>query len=98
MMGAIITVVARLVGVPPPFAGIIAWAALALVASSTVLGGYKLIKHWGADEVRAKIEKENTDAIQKGVDARMSLDECLDAGGVYDFGRQRCNAATLGPR
>ncbi|WP_292680542.1 hypothetical protein [Mesorhizobium sp.] len=97
-MGAIIALVAGFVGVPRPLAGIIAWAVLAVAVSGAALGGYELIKHWGADEVRAKIEKENTDAIHKGVDARMSLDECLDAGGVYDFGRQRCDAATLGPR
>ena len=63
-----------------------------------VFAGYEFIKHKGADEVRAKIEKGNQDAIRKGIDARMSLDECIDAGGVYDFGRQRCTAATLGPR
>ncbi|WP_195179903.1 hypothetical protein [Mesorhizobium sp. INR15] len=94
----LITLVAGLVGLPRPLAGILAWAAIALAVSGAVFGGYELIKHRGADELRAKIEKENTDAIHKGVDARMSLDECIDAGGVYDFGRQRCNAATLGPR
>jgi hypothetical protein len=94
----LITLVAGSIGVPRPLAGIVAWAAIALVASGAVLTGYELIKHKGADELRAKIEKENTDAIHKGVDARMSLDQCIDAGGVYDFGRQRCNAAALGPR
>ncbi|RUW98533.1 MAG: hypothetical protein EOS71_00630 [Mesorhizobium sp.] len=97
-MGAIITLVAGLAGVPRPLAGIIAWAAIALAVSGAALGAYELIKHKGADDVRAKIEKENTDAIHQGIDARMSLDECIDAGGVYDFGRQRCSAATLGPR
>ncbi|MER8846062.1 hypothetical protein [Mesorhizobium australicum] len=94
----LITLVAGAVGLPRPVAGILAWAAIALAVSGAALGGYELIKHWGADEVRAKIEKENTDAIHKGVDARMSLDECIDAGGVYDFGHQRCGVATLGPR
>ncbi|TPK38714.1 hypothetical protein [Mesorhizobium sp. B2-5-3] len=93
-----ISLVAGLLGVPRPLAGIIIWVAIAAAVSGTALGGYALIKHWGADELRAKIEKENADAIQKGIDARMSLDECIDAGGVYDFGRQRCNAASLGPR
>ncbi|MBZ9719088.1 hypothetical protein LB519_14665 [Mesorhizobium sp. AD1-1] len=97
-MGAIITLVAGIAGVSRPLASIIAWAAIAVALSGAALGVYELIKHQGADEVRAKIEKENTDAIHKGIDARMSLDECIDAGGVYDFGRQRCNAATLGPR
>ncbi|MER8806011.1 hypothetical protein [Mesorhizobium australicum] len=94
----LITLVAGAVGLPRPVAGILAWAAIALAVSGAALGGYELIKHWGADEVRAKIEKENQDAIHKGMDARMSLDECIDAGGVYDFGRQRCTAATLGSR
>ncbi|MER9000009.1 hypothetical protein NKJ52_28715 [Mesorhizobium australicum] len=94
----LITLVAGAVGLPRPAAGILAWAAIALAVSGAALGGYELIKHWGADEVRAKIEKENTDAIKKGTDARMSLDQCIDAGGVYDFGRQRCTAATLGHR
>ncbi|MGX5827352.1 hypothetical protein [Mesorhizobium sp. 43Arga] len=94
----LITLVAGLVGVPRPLTVIIAWFAIAVAVSGTVLGGYELIKHWGADEVRAKIEKGNQDAIHKGIDARMSLDECIDAGGVYDFGHQRCGAATLSPR
>lgn len=94
----LITLVAGFVGVPRPIAGLIAWAAIALAVSGAVLTGYELIKHRGADEVRAKIEKENTDAVHKGIDARMSLDECIDAGGVYDFGRQRCSSPTLGPR
>ncbi|TGV76325.1 hypothetical protein EN801_037950, partial [Mesorhizobium sp. M00.F.Ca.ET.158.01.1.1] len=83
----LITLVAGFAGVPRPMAGIIAWAVIALAVSDTALSVYELIKHKGADEVRAKIEKENTDAIYKGIDARMSLDECIDAGGVYDFGR-----------
>ncbi|MBZ9919092.1 hypothetical protein LB517_10835 [Mesorhizobium sp. BR1-1-12] len=94
----LISLVAGLVGVPRPLAGIIVWSTIAVAVSGAALGGYALIKHWGADELRAKIEKENTDAIHKGIDARMSFDECIDAGGVYDFGRQRCNAATTGPR
>lgn len=97
-MSWLITLVAGFVGAPRPLAAIITWAVLALAVSGAVLGGYELIKHWGADELRAKIEKENTDAVHKGIDARMSLDDCIDAGGVYDFGRQRCTSPTLGPR
>jgi hypothetical protein len=97
-MSVLITLLVGRLGVSRLVGGIIAWAVIALVASGAVLTGYEIIKHKGADELRAKIEKENTDAIHKGVDARMSLDQCIDAGGVYDFGRQRCNAATLGPR
>jgi hypothetical protein len=94
----LITIVVGFVGVPRPIAAIIAWTVIAIAASGAVFGGCELIKHWGADEVRAKIEKENQDAIKKGVDARMSFDDCLSAGGVYDFRRQWCSSPTLGPR
>ncbi|MBZ9678266.1 hypothetical protein [Mesorhizobium sp. ES1-1] len=97
-MSTIITMIAGRLGLGRLASGVIAWAVIAFLASGAVLTGYELIKHKGADEVRAKIEKENTDAIHKGIDARMSLDQCIDAGGVYDFRRQRCDAATLGPR
>jgi len=97
-MSLLITFLADRLGVSRLVGGVIGWAAIALVASGAVLGVYEFIKHKGADEVRAKIEKGNQNAIQKGIDARMSLDECIDAGGVYDFGRQRCTSATLGPR
>lgn len=92
------TVVAELIGVPRPIAVIIAWAAMAVAISGAGLATYEIIKHRGAEELRANIEKGNSDAIKKGIDARMSLDQCIDAGGVYDFERQRCNAAALGPR
>jgi len=94
----LIPFVAGVVGVPRPVAVIIAWTAIAVAISGAVFAGYEFIKDKGADEVRAKIEKGNQDAIRKGIDARMSLDECIDAGGVYDFRRQRCTSATLGPR
>jgi hypothetical protein len=97
-MSWLITLVAGFVGVPRPLAGIVAWTAIALIVSGAVFGGYELIKHWGADEVRAKIEKDNQDAIKKGFDARMSFDDCLSAGGVYDFRRQWCSSPALGPR
>lgn len=97
-MSLIITMIAGRLGLGRLSSGAIAWAVIALLASGAILTGYELIKHKGAEELRAKIEKENTDAILKGIDARMSFDDCLDAGGVYDFRRQRCDAATLGPR
>lgn len=97
-MSWLITLVASFVGVPRPLAGILAWALIAVIAGGAVFGAYELIKHKGADELRAKIEKENTDAIKKGIDARMSFDDCLSAGGVYDFRRQWCSSPTLGPR
>lgn len=97
-MSWLITDVAGLIGVPRPVAVVIAWAAIAVALSGAVLGGYELIKHRGAEELRAKIEKDNSDAIKKGVDARMSFDDCLSAGGVYDFKRQWCSSPALGPR
>ncbi|MER8667616.1 hypothetical protein NKH45_10440 [Mesorhizobium sp. M1156] len=97
-MGTLIGIVAGLMGVPRPLAGILAWAVMLLVISGTVFGGYELIKHWGAQEVRDQIEKDNQDAIRKGIEASRSLDDCIAAGGVWDFRRQRCSGATLGPR
>lgn len=92
----LVTIIAGFV--PRPLAGIVALAIIALAAGGAALCVYEFIKHQGADELRAKIEKGNQDAIHKGIDARMSFDECIDAGGVYDFKRQRCTGATLGPR
>ncbi|MCA0025458.1 MULTISPECIES: hypothetical protein [unclassified Mesorhizobium] len=86
-----ISLVAGLLGVPRPLAGVIAWAAIAVAVSGTVFGGYQLIKHWGAEEVRNQIEKENMDAIRTGVEASRNFDECDRAGGLWDFRRQRCS-------
>jgi hypothetical protein len=97
-MSFLITLIVGRLGVSRMVAGIAAWAAIALIASGAALGVYELIKHKGADELRAKIEKENQDAVHKGIDARMSVDDCIDAGGVFDFRRQRCDSPTLGPR
>ncbi|RVD13390.1 MAG: hypothetical protein EOS73_26250 [Mesorhizobium sp.] len=94
----LITIIAGLVGIPRPLAGIIAWVAIALAISGTVWGGYELVKHWGAQEVRDQIEKDNQDAIRKGIEASRSFDDCIAARGVWDFRRQRCSSATLGPR
>ncbi|TPM33745.1 hypothetical protein FJ955_03115 [Mesorhizobium sp. B2-2-2] len=88
----LITIVAGLVGVPRPLAGIIAWATIAVAVSGAVWGGYELIKHWGADEVRAEIEKDNQDAIRKGIEASRSFVDCNNAGGLWDFRRQRCSS------
>ncbi|MER8478452.1 hypothetical protein [Mesorhizobium sp. M1163] len=98
MMGSLIGAVAGLLGVNRLLAGVIAIGAAILVASGAGLSVYMLIKHQGAAELRQKIERENRDAIEKGLGARMSFDDCLAAGGVYDFKRQRCSGATLGPR
>ncbi|MER9130656.1 hypothetical protein [Mesorhizobium sp. M0768] len=97
-MSGLIGIVAGLVGVPRPLAGILTWAVMLVAISGTALGGYELIKHWGAQEVRDQIEKDNQDAIRKGIETSRSLDDCIAAGGVWDFRRQRCSGASLGPR
>ncbi|MER9183612.1 hypothetical protein [Mesorhizobium sp. M0767] len=97
-MAWIITLVAGRLGVSQALANLIAIGAAIVIAIGAALGVYTFIKHKGAEEVRQKIEKENHDAIDKGLDARMSFDDCLSAGGVYDFKRQRCSRTSLGPR
>ncbi|TJV70356.1 MAG: hypothetical protein E5X76_20185 [Mesorhizobium sp.] len=97
-MSAAITLIAGLVGGNRLLAGVIAWGVIALAASGAAVGVYEVIKHKGADEVRARIEKENQDAIRKGIEASRSLDDCLAAGGVWDFRRQRCSGPALGHR
>lgn len=97
-MSAAITLIAGLVGGNRLLAGVIAWSLLALAASGAAVGVYQLIKHQGADEVRAQIDKENQDAVNKGIEASRSFRDCNDAGGLWDFRRQRCSSAALGHR
>ncbi|RWP31837.1 hypothetical protein [Mesorhizobium sp.] len=97
-MTALIGLVAGALGVNRTLAGVIAIGAAVVVASGAAWGVYTYVKHQGAEEVRDKIEKDNQDAIRKGIEASRSLDECVAAGGVWDFRRQRCSRATLGPR
>ncbi|WP_376704668.1 hypothetical protein RQ479_07955 [Mesorhizobium sp. ISC25] len=97
-MAWLLAFVASRLGVSQALANIIAIGAAVVVASGAVFGVYVFIKHKGAEEVRQRIERENRDAIDKGQDARMSFDDCLAAGGVYDFKRQRCSRAALGHR
>lgn len=94
----LVTLIVGRLGVTRMAGGLIAWAVIALVVSGAAVTSYQLIKHWGADELRAKIEKENQDAIRKGIEASRSFDDCIDAGGVWDFRRLRCSVPTLGPR
>ncbi|MCF6120915.1 hypothetical protein L2449_29240 [Mesorhizobium muleiense] len=97
-MTALIGLVAGALGVNRTLAGVIAIGAAVVVASGAAWGVYTYVKHKGAEEVRDQIQKDNQDAISKGVEASRSHDECIDAGGVWDFRRQRCSRATLGPR
>ncbi|RWD71662.1 hypothetical protein [Mesorhizobium sp.] len=97
-MSLLITFIVGRLGVTRLAAGAIAWGAIFLITTGAALGAYELIKHKGADELRARIEKENQHAIEKGIGARLSFDDCIDAGGVFDFRRQRCSSPALGPR
>ncbi|CDX55855.1 conserved exported hypothetical protein [Mesorhizobium plurifarium] len=97
-MSFLVTFIVGRLGVSRLAAGAIVWTVIALLASGAVFSVYQAIKHKGANELRARIEKENQHAIEKGIDARMAFDDCIDAGGVFDFRRQRCASPTLGPR
>lgn len=90
-MTAVLALAARLLGISPDVAKVIAILLGIAAVLGSAWGGYAYIKHIGADEVRDQIQKENTDAIKNGLDARLSFDDCLAAGGVYDFRRQRCS-------
>lgn len=98
MMGIVVAFIASRLGVSSTIAGVIAIGVAVLAASGAAWGVYAYVKHKGAEEVRDQIQKDNQDAIRKGIEASRSLDDCIDAGGVWDFRRQRCSRATLGPR
>ena len=95
-MTLLLAFIARLLGVPPAVAQIIAiWVAIA-VALGSAWGGYAYIKHRGAEEVRDQIDRENQDAIRKGIEASRSFDDCAAAHGLWDFRRQRCSSPSSG--
>jgi len=50
----------------------------------------------GADRERAKIDKENSDAIKKANENTANLGDCLDAGRVYDFETGKCRGGERG--
>jgi hypothetical protein len=97
-MTATLALISRLFGVSPAVANTIAIMTAITVALGSAWGGYELIKHRGAEETRGQIEKENSDAIPKGIEASRSFDDCVAAGGVWDFRRQRCASAPQRPR
>ncbi|RUZ76911.1 hypothetical protein EN943_15635 [Mesorhizobium sp. M7A.F.Ca.US.006.01.1.1] len=97
-MSLLITFLVDRLGVSRLVGGVIGWAVIALVASGAALGVYEFVKHKGADEVRAKIEKDNQDAIRKGIDASRNFDDCNSAGGLWDFRRERCSSPPGGDR
>jgi hypothetical protein len=89
-LGAFAVWLASRLGIGNALASIISWAVIALVVSGAVWGGYELIKHRGADQVRTEIERQNNEAGIKGGEARLSRRDCNDRGGVYDFRRGVC--------
>jgi len=98
MATGVFALIAARLGISPAVAQAIAVmiGIFAFLASGWALTEY--IKHRGAAEERAKIELENTDAIRKAIEASRSFDDCIAAGGVWDFRRQRCSSAALGTR
>jgi len=98
MATGIIAFAAGLLGISPDVVKVIATLIAIAVALGSAWGGYAYIKHRGAEEVRAQIQKENADAMVKGIDAGRSFDDCVTAGGVYDFRRQRCAGVAPGTR
>ncbi|MGB3389068.1 MAG: hypothetical protein WBA88_13880 [Pseudaminobacter sp.] len=98
MLTAILVAAARLLGISPDAAKVIAILIAIAAALGSAWGGYALIKHSGVLQERARIEKENTDAIVKGIATSRSFDECLATRGVWDFRRQRCSSASGGGR
>ena len=85
-------------GIGPTIAPVIAWGFIILAAGGLAYGGYELIKHVGVVEERARTEKDNLDAVNKALEAAANFDDCLAAGGLWDFRRQKCGRAEAGPR
>lgn len=98
MRAAILAAAARLLGLSPDAVKVIAILIVIAAALGSAWGGYAYIKHSGVLQERARVEKENTDAIIKGTGAGRSFDDCLAAGGLWDFRRQRCVGASGGDR
>ena len=98
MATGVFVLIARLFGISPATAQVIAVLIAIAVALGSAWGGYEYVKHRGAEEVRDQIEQENTDAILKAIETSRSFDDCIAAGGVWDFRRQRCSSAALGNR
>lgn len=94
MATGIFALVARLFGISPDVAKVIAILIAIAAALGSAWGGYEYIKHRGAQEARIQIERENADATVKAIEASRSFDDCVAAGGVWDFRRQRCAGAT----
>jgi hypothetical protein len=98
MTALAVSIIARVCGVSPAAAQVIAIMIAVAVALGSAWGGYELIKHRGVVEERARTDKDNQDAINKALEAAADFDDCLAASGVWDFRRQKCGRAETGPR
>lgn len=85
-MSTAITLIAGLVGGNRMLAGVIAWAVIALAASGAAVGAYELIKHQGADELRAQIDKRT----------RMWPTRALRPAGLFAIGTMLAGCGTSG--
>jgi hypothetical protein len=90
MTALAVSIIARLLGVSPAVAQVIAIMVAIAVALGGAWGGYELIKHRGVVEERARTDKDNQDAVNKALEAAADFDDCLAAGGRWDFARRRC--------
>jgi hypothetical protein len=90
MTALAISIIVRLFGVSPAAAQVIAIVVAIAVALGSAWGGYELIKHRGVVEERARTDKDNQDAVNKALEAAADFDDCLAAGGRWDFARRRC--------
>lgn len=97
MLAAIATFLAAR-GVPAALAPIVTWAAIGLIGAGVVFGGYELVKHIGAADVRAQIERQDNEAGLNGSTARLSRRDCVDRGGVYQFDTGLCQGLKAGDR
>jgi uncharacterized membrane protein YuzA (DUF378 family) len=98
MTALAVSIIARLFGVSPAAAQVIAIMVGIAVALGGVWGGYEYIKHQGVVEERTRTDKDNQDAVNKALEAAANFDDCLAAGGMWNFRRQKCGRAETGAR
>jgi hypothetical protein len=102
MTAFIVSIIARLFGVSPAVAQVIAQVIAIMVGIAVALGGvwggYELIKHQGVVEERTRTDKDNQDAVNKALETAANFDDCLAAGGMWNFRRQKCGRAETGSR
>jgi hypothetical protein len=98
MTALAVSIIARLFGVSPGVAQVIAIMIAIAAALGGVWGGYELIKHQGVVEERTRTDKDNQDAVNKALETAANFDDCLAAGGMWNFRRQKCGRAETGSR